>query len=110
MKIPSDLSPAECLRWAAKLIRKGWCKGHEAEDKEGNIVLPQSPEAVKWCALGAIHCVVYAGNNYKGVYLSYRLGHIAVRENDAPDASSEEVAKWLEEQSYRLEQRPGYVS
>lgn len=34
--------------------RKRWCQGSRAKDTHGRIVEPNSPDAVKWCATGAI--------------------------------------------------------
>ena len=41
---------------AWQLIEKeeNWCKGYTALNSSGKFVYPESPDAVKWCAIGAI--------------------------------------------------------
>jgi hypothetical protein len=39
---------------AIDFIRKGWTKHNYAVDANGRACDPQAPEAVKWCAYGAI--------------------------------------------------------
>lgn len=39
---------------SAELIRKGWVKYKEAQDAQGRHVTPESPDACKFCASGAI--------------------------------------------------------
>lgn len=40
---------------ARKKIEQGWCKGSYAKDSQGNKVVETSPDAVSWCAIGAMH-------------------------------------------------------
>lgn len=45
------------LRHASEKIERGWIQGALARDHAGQIVGPHSPDAVCWCAAGAITCV-----------------------------------------------------
>lgn len=44
----------EILREAARLVRLGWTKGAPARDSQGLPVVSDDPEAVCWCAYGAL--------------------------------------------------------
>lgn len=56
---------------ARGFIERGWCKGAQARDREGNLADPKSNEAVAWCLYGAL---VAAGVPY-----GYQIDHLAVR-------------------------------
>ena len=45
----------EILRRARALLADGgWCQGAVARDKNGRLAISTRPEAVRWCAVGAI--------------------------------------------------------
>ena len=86
------------LREAARLIQKGWCKGTYAKGKSGRDVLPDSPRATEFCAVGAIRRV--APHTYPEVHRALRL---YLREwvgaggvtfwNDAPERTKTQVVR-----------------
>jgi hypothetical protein len=45
---------AAVLYEAARLVRKGWCRGVEAQDENGDECCPISRDAVRWSADGAV--------------------------------------------------------
>lgn len=45
--------------YAAKLVRKGWCRGAYAKTKGGNVIGPLEANAASWCALGAMKRAVH---------------------------------------------------
>lgn len=47
--------PKSILKKAKKLIKKGWCKGAFARTASGESVPSDSPDAVKFCAIGAVN-------------------------------------------------------
>lgn len=50
------MNKLELLKAARNLISEPehWTQGVEARDKDGKVIISTSPEAVKWCAYGAI--------------------------------------------------------
>jgi len=52
------------LEHAASLIEKGWCQGAFAKDKNGKPVVAASPEAVAWCAAGAVMRAMHDKNTW----------------------------------------------
>ena len=46
------------LRYARALLTKGWIQCAGSLDKNGDSVAPWSPEAVCWCATGAIEAAL----------------------------------------------------
>jgi hypothetical protein len=50
------MTPLEILIETRNLLsdRSKWCQCYAAKDKAGNLVAPTDPEAIAWCALGAI--------------------------------------------------------
>jgi hypothetical protein len=53
----------QTLRRAKALIKKGWCKGSFARDKNGMGVPFNSPQAVKFCMLGAVYRAAGSSSN-----------------------------------------------
>lgn len=45
-----------------------WCQGKMAVDAEGNSVPVASPDAVRWCALGALYAVGARGREDQDAY------------------------------------------
>jgi hypothetical protein len=56
MKNPNDLTPATALSLAQARIRdpRHWCQRCLARDAADRLVSPTAPEAVRWCAAGAL--------------------------------------------------------
>lgn len=54
----------EGLKKARKLIDKGWTKGAFARTKSGKECFSQSPNAVKFCLLGAVSSVFLDSSGY----------------------------------------------
>lgn len=52
---PTKIS--EVLELAIKKIQKGWIQQDEAENEEGYTTSPEAPDAVQFCAVGAIKAV-----------------------------------------------------
>ena len=45
---------------------ENWTQGQLARDSDGNEVDPKSPEAVQWCAMGAIHACSHRNEQVAG--------------------------------------------
>ncbi len=45
---------AELLRQMRATITEGWTQGCSARNRQGNPVVPSSPEASQWCLIGSI--------------------------------------------------------
>ena len=84
------VSAADKLREARKLIERGWCQHHYAEDAAGNIAEVGDDAAVAWCAAGALW---KAGTGIYEVGLMKRaIGGCATDAwNDAPGRTQAEV-------------------
>lgn len=78
------MSPAEILRVAREKISapKHWTKGEYARDGHGKPVFSQSPDAVCWCARGAI----YAADPDDKDRLSHRFLREAIQEQAGHDS------------------------
>ena len=50
-------------------IAKGWCQLHEAKDEKGNPCAPDSIQAVRWCAVGAIKNYLWPRASFQAQYL-----------------------------------------
>ena len=50
---------------ARKLIAKGWIQGTYARDKDDLQVLPNDPEACKFCVLGALNRASDGGQDFR---------------------------------------------
>lgn len=87
------------LRDAAAVVRRGWCKCARAKDKFGVPVEPKHPDAVAWCALGAIEKI--CGGAADGHEAQYALRNIVYMDvgqwNDLYGKDGEHVARKLEE-------------
>ena len=57
----SAVTDAGMLRDAAKLVRQGWTRSYSGRDKDGNGVGYDQPEAVCFCAQGAVYRAVLDG-------------------------------------------------
>ena len=65
----------QIVELARRLIadEQHWCRRHLAVDKDGIVVSPMSPRAVKRCALGAVIAAAYQlTHNYD---VAHSLGH-----------------------------------
>jgi hypothetical protein len=65
---------ADKLREARALIERGWTQGHFARDEDGYPEHEGSPDAVCWCAMGAMSAA--DPNDKYGLYgaLSHAIG------------------------------------
>jgi hypothetical protein len=78
---------------ALELIKQGWTQGHTAIDILGDWVNPMSPDAVKWCSVGAIeraYTVGTAGLAREKLEKVIGTAHLA-KWNDAPERTHAEV-------------------
>lgn len=62
------MSVAEVLTDAVGLLENGRAKGKFATDSEGKYVLTNAPEAVHFCAVGALWRASGGGEMYRAVY------------------------------------------
>jgi hypothetical protein len=60
-----EMTDLEALQAARKKIEKSenWCKKRLAEDPFGNSVSPCSPDACKWCTVGALRAIHESAGN-----------------------------------------------
>jgi hypothetical protein len=67
----TERSTAEVLRAARAQIadRKRWCRGDLAQDADGGLVLPSSPDARRFCALGALSVAEGSARGYEAALL-----------------------------------------
>jgi len=94
---------AETLRKAADLCAKGWTQGVMARDAKGKEVPASSPDAVCWCADGAMLAASGDGGIYRDGH-TYRPARAASYSafgcgpfefNDAPNRTADEVIRAL---------------
>ena len=89
------------LREAARLVRQGWCQGRLAETAHGAEVHPCSPEAARWCLVGAVVRATGNGDSYPVLdaviaHLGFDRRGESLRDwNDAPGRTVDEVAAVL---------------
>lgn len=79
---------ADLLEDAADLINAPyrWTRKGAARDKDGNLVSPDSPVAVRWCAIGAISRLEHERNIVvTGTYVSPVSVHVREALRDALD-------------------------
>jgi hypothetical protein len=86
---------ADKLREAKALVAKGWTRGDWAKDAQGEPVFEREPEAVCWCASGALFAASEAGFASAGVLhdvfsQANEIETISVW-NDAPERTQSEV-------------------
>lgn len=104
-------TPAQVLREAAALVERGHCKEHFAVTKGGDVTWGDYPDAVAWCALGAMDavCPRDARRNVAGATMEART---ALREvvgqplddwNDAHERTAAEVAAAMRKAADNLE-------
>lgn len=55
------MSTLDDLRKTKEFLQRGWTKRFAAIDENGTSVLPTSPDACKWCLLGAIRAATGDG-------------------------------------------------
>jgi hypothetical protein len=60
----TSVSTKRILRMARSLVRTGWTKGAGARNRHGFSTVPGAPDAVQFCALGAIERA--AGTDQRG--------------------------------------------
>jgi hypothetical protein len=102
------VSPAEVLRKAAAKVRQGWTQRVSARNALGECVSHASPNAVCWCADGALSVVAPISATDAYVAAIDALGlEIGQRDfvswNDAPHRTAEEVASAMERAALTLD-------
>lgn len=98
MKTELSIKAAIYLR-AAELVEQGHCKNSLAKDKNGYGTLPDSPSAVAWCLVGAIHkaCTEIEA---EVPYYHAAFNMEPVSWNNALDTTAAMVAQKLREQAF----------
>ena len=77
-----------------------WTQGVAARDREGNIVSPNDPLAVKFCPDGGIRrCYPYEEWSHVRIQLQHRLhyGQSITEWNDAPERTFEDIQRLVNE-------------
>lgn len=85
---------------ASELVRKGWCQGTAAVDKDDRPISCDDDKAVKFCALGAIHAVWLDSEMGRKLFkaLVKLIGTECVADwNDLKTQTQEEVVRTLEQ-------------
>lgn len=86
------MKASDVLRGAAELlVTKGWCRGAAARDALGNHVMVDSPEARRFCALGAICRAEGPRDSSADMTLSIVLGGYITDWNDRLDRKQGDV-------------------
>ena len=99
---------AKVLRRAAEIVEQGWCQGALARDERGVGVGLNSPRAAAWCAVGAFKLAMHELGCARIPCRSWdsaeaACGGSAVRFNNAPERTADEVAAALREAAARCE-------
>ena len=103
------MSAAEILNRAADIVSQpgAWTQGRTARDKDGAAVASHTPEAVCFCAIGAINRAAFeASTDWAGSDLAYAMLSRQLRSdmpealgvatwNDTPGRTQDEVANLL---------------
>jgi hypothetical protein len=86
------MKPSTVFRKAAELVNAGWLQGESAVDKCGDYIKPWEPGAVKFCAGGAVECVIGPTKviGYGPLYLNS-----VIEFNDSPSTTKEDVVTLL---------------
>lgn len=97
--------PNRVLLIAAELVRKGWVQCSMSKDAQGLNVPSTHPDAVCWCALGAINRAATGTRDEESGESAVRLLQNQVKSsimvwNDTPGRTAEQVAKAMEVASY----------
>jgi hypothetical protein len=102
-KVTSDFTIADILDDARALIERGWCQTRYGENAFGERVSSESPDAVRWCATGAIERVCIFRARETGGYfqlwsdvtnaLDKSIGEFRTCWNDHPDRTQQEVVE-----------------
>jgi hypothetical protein len=93
----------EVLMEAAKLVRRGWCKGWFARTRNGSKCDHDDPLAVSWCVMGALKKATNYPQNHDLIFDAQAKLQIAISPhpillfNDQEAKTAEEVAQKLEE-------------
>ncbi|MGE0289088.1 MAG: hypothetical protein AB7I42_22820 [Bradyrhizobium sp.] len=91
------------LRDAAALVERGWTQGAWARNAAGNGVFYDAPDAVRWCAIGAI----WADDKDRRWGALLALGrHVGIEVsawNDLPGRTADEVLAALRDCADRVE-------
>jgi len=95
------VSAAAVLFDAAALVRKGWTRHELARDAHGGCVSVSSPNAVSFCAIGAIERVqgrgIMARNGHSAwELLSSAVGGLVSEWNNRPRQTADNVALTME--------------
>lgn len=97
------------VRARAKIV-KGWCKGEMAYDAKGNVADPESRNACKWCAAGAIAAIdstnVYMYSEaIHEIRKANRIGFLT-EWNDAPGRRKSHVLRAFDKAIAATRKRP----
>ena len=76
MSKPLKIQIVELARALIADEQQHWCPHHLAVDKDGIVVSPMSPRAVKRCALGAVMAAAYQLTPDRNA--AHKLGHDAL--------------------------------
>ena len=93
------------LKRTRKIVSRGWCQGHLAKNKDGEVVHPASVSASCWCLSGALYAATCAEKDGAVLYDSieeflmqgYFKGQNIAAFNDAPTTTQEQILRYLDE-------------
>jgi hypothetical protein len=97
------VSALAVLTAARALVERGWTQGEYARHKNGRPIGPAEPNAVCWCATGAIMATGKSLAADLAVYhLGDALGDSVLRWNDTPGRTQAEVLALFDRAIARL--------
>ena len=93
------------LKRTHKIVSRGWCQGHLARNKKGQVVHPASVSATCWCLSGALYAATCAEKEGDVLYATIeeflRWGYFKGKNieafNDAPTTTQAEILRYLDE-------------
>lgn len=91
---------------AALILNKGWCQGSLARLADGTSVWDNHPEAVSFCAIGALSRAGLTAYINTAAQAVEAPGDDLVTFNNAPDTKAEDVANALLLAAEILEMEP----
>lgn len=84
---------------AVDYIKKGWTQGAFARKADGSPTYSLDPEAVCWCAFGALN-MAYPDHGYVGVFTELKTAiggeQLVAYWNDDPNRTQQEVIAMFE--------------
>lgn len=86
-------STVETLRNAKARIEKGWCRGVLARNSKGEETTPNGPDAVRWCAFGAIGTTDEALGAADRALIMAHGNYYVAEWNDEPEREVEDVLR-----------------